>query len=364
MFIYNSNYIIAYKYKRKRRIIMKILLLDTETTGIDREKNNVLEFGAVLYDPKEVHSFEDLDNAPKITIMITRPAINGSFYAMNMNSKILNETLELCKEYNVSNEYKEFGVQIQTSYEEEFNHTLFLCTPDTVVLTLLQWMAANDGLTYTNYAMKIHNDYNGAKQAIMNLTADTLHNVKYLLKATYMGGKNIITFDLPILNSDIPNFDLVKYKYRQVDPSIVYTTYVDKDIPDLAGCFSKLNVEQSTQHRAVYDALDVAILLFFHFKNNNIKTALVVSSKDFGIIESHVFKSQSELDQIKKSAIKDHKNSIVLTEPELNLLAIKARIHTFDITYNDRYFNDDNNEAEKSEEPEELIGAVNTEKGK
>ena len=342
---------------------MKILLLDTETTGIDREKNNVLEFGAVLYDPKEVHSFDDLDNAPKITIMITRPTLNGSFYALNMNSKILSEILELCEKYNVSNEYKEFGVQIQTSYEEEFNHTLFLCTPDTVVLTLLQWMAANDGLTYTNYAMKIHNDYNGAKQAIMNLTADNLHNVKYLLKATYMGGKNIITFDLPMLNSDIPNFNLVKYKYRQVDPSIVYTTYVDKDIPDLAGCFSKLNVKQNTKHRAVYDAFDVAILLFFHFKNNSIKTALVINPKDFSIIESHIFGSQSELDQIKKSAIKDHKNSIVITEPELNLLAIKARIHTFDITYNDKYVEEDSNVDEDSN-IEELISSVDTEKGK
>jgi len=340
---------------------MKVLLLDTETTGIDREKNNVLEFGAVLYDPQAVHSFEDLTNSPKITILITRPAINGSFYAMNMNSAILSEILDLCTEHKISNEYKEFGVQVKTSYDEAFNHTTFLCTPDTVVLTILQWMAANDGLVFTNYAIKSHRDYEGAKQAVMNLSLDTLHSAKYLLKATYMGGKNVITFDLPILNSDIPNFDLMKYKYRQVDPSIIYTTYLDQDIPDLTGCFDKLGVKQVTQHRAIYDALDVGVLLYFHFKNNTIKTAVVLNAKDYEIIESHLFSNDVELKDIKSNAAKTHKGSLVMTESELNLLAIKARLNSFKTTYDDYY----KPEAEViANEPDGLITTVDTDKGK
>jgi len=91
---------------------MKILLLDTETTGVNRDKDNVLEFGAMLYNPEEVHSFKDLNNSPKITITITRPNIRGSYYALNMNSEIIKETLRLCEAHNISNEYKEYGVQV------------------------------------------------------------------------------------------------------------------------------------------------------------------------------------------------------------------------------------------------------------
>ena len=64
---------------------MEYISIDIETTGLDRENDQVLEIGAIIentFDPKP------FDELPKFHAIILHPRYEGSSYAINMNKRI------------------------------------------------------------------------------------------------------------------------------------------------------------------------------------------------------------------------------------------------------------------------------------
>ena len=72
---------------------MKILSIDTETTGLDPTNCSVLEFGAVIFDPSPVIQGGDpaLRRWQTFECIIKHQRVQGEPYALGLNAEILNE---------------------------------------------------------------------------------------------------------------------------------------------------------------------------------------------------------------------------------------------------------------------------------
>lgn len=64
---------------------LKYFSVDIETTGLDFEKNQVIEFGAIFEDTNTLVSFK---NIPKFKRIIRHDSYVGSAIAINMNARI------------------------------------------------------------------------------------------------------------------------------------------------------------------------------------------------------------------------------------------------------------------------------------
>lgn len=67
---------------------MKYIAIDIETTGLVPTSSQVLELAMVLEDAENI---KPLDELPYFNILFRREKINGEFYAINMNQKIIKE---------------------------------------------------------------------------------------------------------------------------------------------------------------------------------------------------------------------------------------------------------------------------------
>jgi hypothetical protein len=64
---------------------MKYVVIDIETTGVDPENNQILEFGAVIEDSANPLPIEEI---PKFKCVILHDSYNGSAFAINLNRRI------------------------------------------------------------------------------------------------------------------------------------------------------------------------------------------------------------------------------------------------------------------------------------
>lgn len=64
---------------------MKYLSINTETTGLDRENNQIIEFGAIIEDTENPLSFEESE---KFHCYVSHKTYLGSAYAINLNQRI------------------------------------------------------------------------------------------------------------------------------------------------------------------------------------------------------------------------------------------------------------------------------------
>lgn len=60
--------------------------VDIETTGTDRQNDQILEFGAIIEDSKKQLSFEEI---PKFEAIILHDRLSGNPYALNMNARLI-----------------------------------------------------------------------------------------------------------------------------------------------------------------------------------------------------------------------------------------------------------------------------------
>lgn len=272
---------------------MKIVLIDTETTHVKTDEAQVLELGIALYDTNAHNSVESLVNMPKLTMLIYRENLKGAFSTLNFNKDLIDDiNKEVCQATN-RNDLLFYSlkntIRVDNRYGQD-NH-LVICSPENVVREFWRFV---DGYGFSEKTPNY-------KTQQINFDSWNPADGKYVFKAMNFSGKNIATFDIPVLNSDIPDWkDNVKMRHRQIDPSIAFVTANDEAMPDLKQCFSRIGAQDHiVAHRAVYDCLDVAILLHFHFRKSNVRL-LSVFDKDSKKYIQAVAQDSKEYDEMLK----------------------------------------------------------------
>jgi len=205
---------------------MKYISIDLETTGLNPETCQILEFGAVLEDSNNILPF---DKIPKYHAFILHPGGNifGNIFALNMNAAILEK---------IKN-YKELESQYNfVKIEDLATDFLFWCH-----LNGLEIETKNEGET-----------------------SEYKH-----LKSVVVAGKNFASFDKLFLNN-VPKWNkLIRTKSRILDPAILFVDWEkDEAPPSLDDCKIRADIEGVVTHNAIDDALDVISLLRKHYQTN------------------------------------------------------------------------------------------------
>ncbi len=199
---------------------MKYVSIDLETTGLDSEKNQILEFGAVLEDTNNILP---IDQLPSFHAYITHPGgnITGNVFALNLNAGIIEK------------------LKNQKELEEQYNFVPVEDLAERFLFWLSQYgfetKTNKDGVTYS----------------------ETIN----------VAGKNFSSFDKLFLNK-VPNFNkLIKIRHRVIDPSVLFVDWKNDDsMPSLDDCKKRAGIDGVVAHLAIDDAKDVIAVLRKHYE--------------------------------------------------------------------------------------------------
>jgi oligoribonuclease len=202
---------------------MKYISIDIETTGLNSEKCQVLQIGAVLEDTNNPLSIGLL---PQFNCIIEHPEYYGQPTPLRMNSWIFEILSGLDKKS------KEESV----SYRKEHN----IIPVGLVAQTFRIWLI-NNGFTQ--------------KQP----NGPILINV---------AGKNFGNFDLQFLKK-LPHWaSYVQVRQRIIDPAVMFMNWtLDDTLPNLSTCLERSDQHGLVMHDAIQDAIDVVNVIRFATKN-------------------------------------------------------------------------------------------------
>lgn len=178
---------------------MRYVSLDIETTGLDREKDQLLEIGAVVDDLSNPRPIETL---PTFRGVVLHDRIEGSPKALAMHRDLLNEIAEAPLD----------NVSVYRLREVELVHSL------------IYW---------------IREQFKPGAKVIF-------------------AGKNVGTFDIPWLDK----YNLIQTlttegrtpSYQYLDPTALYMQVDDYMLPNTVKCLERAGIRETPDHTAVGDA--------------------------------------------------------------------------------------------------------------
>ena len=199
--------------------------IDIETTGLDRQNDQVLEVGAVIEDTDKQLPFEEI---PKYKAIINHNRISGSPYAINLNARIF----EILAKFN-------FLAPRDIEEAAEYRKVHNIISPEYLPLSFHTFLSANGFKDQISYDPEV-------KGKIKIITA----------------GKNFGSFDKPFLER-MPNFtDYIDLGHKSIDPANSFLDFeTDTRIPSLDECMKRAGVEGKVTHNALLDAWDVVRVL-------------------------------------------------------------------------------------------------------
>lgn len=215
---------------------MRYLSIDTETTGLDRERHQVLEIGAIVEDTNNILEFEYI---PKINIILHYDEFVGSAYALGLNSRIF----DILKDYEkikgnaqkVLEFQREVGSKIVSYYD---------------AYTYLYVFLENNYLTPEE-------EKNDKKEVIQN---------KWQPIHITAAGKNVAGFDIPFL-MNLPKFrEVFRFRSRCIDPGNYMVLPEDEEMPSSDLCKQRAGLGEAVSHKALEDAWDMIQILRFGAK--------------------------------------------------------------------------------------------------
>jgi oligoribonuclease (3'-5' exoribonuclease) len=220
---------------------MVYLSIDVETTGLEKDRYQILSIGAILEDTTKKLSFEEI---PKFHAAILHNEITGSPFALNMNKKII-----------------EAMVQYQTAEDQDEKNDIVQMTgmqfyqEDQVVEGFYRWLFDN-GLVDSNPLLA------GQMVKIENGKSYPALTSKMKPVTINVAGKNFASFDKHFLER-LPRWkQVIRIRQRIIDPSVIFTNWTeDKAIPSLYECKQRAKIEGIVTHDALEDAWDVIQLL-------------------------------------------------------------------------------------------------------
>lgn len=191
---------------------MKFVSIDIETLGLDSEKCDLIEFGAVTYDLDNPKNFNNLPTFHAY-IYPKENQYKGQPYAMSMHPAILRRIAE--------------------KMEDKEAHPEYTFISESSLGFLFKKFLVSDGFIA---------DDNG--RVTINVA-----------------GKNFMGFDNLFLRK-IPKFSKhIGIRSRVLDPAILYYKEGDKALPSLSLCLKRAGLDSNVAHTAVADAIDVVKIL-------------------------------------------------------------------------------------------------------
>ena len=223
---------------------MKYISIDVETTGLEKDRYQILSIGAILEDTEKKLSFEEI---PKFHAAILHNEITGSPYALNMNSKII----EAISQYQSAQDQDEKNDLVQMT-GMQFYHE------DQVVEGFYRWLYDNDMVEFDD---RIMNDQIQMVR-LENGKSYPMLTSKIKPVTINVAGKNFASFDKHFLER-LPRWQqVIRIRQRIIDPSVIFTNWNDdKALPSLFECKQRAKIDGIVTHDALEDAWDVIQLL-------------------------------------------------------------------------------------------------------
>ena len=192
---------------------MKYVSVDIETTGLDPQKCQVLQIGAVIEDTNRVMP---LDQLAKFNCIVEHQEYVGQPTALAMNAKILKVLGDM--ERLVDKEER-------VNYRKVNN----IVPVGMVAQSFSMWLIANGFKATETGAVKIN-----------------------------AAGKNFATFDKLFLQNIIGWTSKIQMRQRIIDPAILFVDWINDDsLPNLNSCIKRAGLDGEVSHDALDDAIDV-----------------------------------------------------------------------------------------------------------
>jgi hypothetical protein len=189
--------------------------IDLETTGLNPETCQILEFGAVFDDWTK-----PINKQPRFHRIIPHKVIVGEPFALQMNAALLKT---IATEPAAQRALREEGVFFSQAPNQEAG----FCTIDGLCEQFGQWLKNSCGW-------------------------DTSKNIT-------PAGKNFASFDMNFLKPQ--GFDSFFHR-RTLDPAVLYWHPAeDEKLPDTKTCMLRAGLDGEVAHTAVEDALTVVHLI-------------------------------------------------------------------------------------------------------
>jgi DNA polymerase III epsilon subunit-like protein len=221
---------------------MKYISIDLETTGLEKDRCQILSFGAIIEDTENKLPLSEI---PKFHAAILHSELTGSPFALNMNKKII-----------------EAIVQYQTAKDQDEKNDLVQMTgmhfyhEDQVVEAFYRWLYGNGMVEIDPDFLNqmVTRDENGKiYPMITSKTKPVTINV---------AGKNFASFDKHFIER-LPRWkQLIRIRQRIIDPAVIFTDWkTDDALPSLDKCKERAKIQGEVTHDALEDAWDVIELL-------------------------------------------------------------------------------------------------------
>lgn len=222
---------------------MKYCSVDIETTGLDRDKHQVLSIGAIIEDTELKLPY---DQIPKFYGIILRHEISGSPRALTMNKEII----------EMIGAYIEGDKNTKIVMEQKYGKVFY--EEDDIIPDFYRFLYRN-GFNYV-VDPKFSN-LNQMTEKIDGITYPAI-NGKTKPITINVAGKNFGTFDKPFLMK-LPWFQkLITIRQRILDPAILCVDWKnDEALPNLTECMKRTGVSGIVTHNALEDAWDVIQVL-------------------------------------------------------------------------------------------------------
>jgi len=220
---------------------MIYISVDVETTGLEKDRYQILSIGAILEDTTKKLSFEEI---PKFHAAILHNEITGSPFAINMNSKII----EAVAQYQNAENQDEKNDIVQMTGMQFYQE-------DQVVEGFYRWLFDN-GLVDFDPLLA------GQMVGIENGKSYPALTSKMKPVTINVAGKNFASFDKHFLER-LPRWkQVIRLRQRIIDPSVIFTNWnEDKSMPSLYECKQRAKIQGIVTHDALEDAWDVIQLL-------------------------------------------------------------------------------------------------------
>ena len=99
----------------------KYLSLDIETTGLIKERHDILSIGMIVVDTATVGKHPKLEDLPSLHIAINHEEVTGNLFAINMNQKLIKGILDgEVEDADVVRSYSSAGNKIENFLDEHF----------------------------------------------------------------------------------------------------------------------------------------------------------------------------------------------------------------------------------------------------
>jgi len=198
---------------------MKYVSIDLETTGLNPETCQIIEFAAIIEDTNED---TPLNKLPSFQCFVKHEVYQGEAYALQLNQKI----------FKVLSEDYTNKLQPKIVYAEDLAMAFF------------------NFLKENNFK--------------------TAENKTYI--SINVAGANVASFDLQFLKR-LPEWNkLINVRRRTIDPSFLFVNWnKDETLPSLSQCKKRaMFSSDEVSHRALEDAQDVVMLLRTQYKHSTL----------------------------------------------------------------------------------------------